>query len=176
MNRNLVTLLLVVLLGVAACGGKPLAPHPTATTVQATEDTPQETLSVPSITTYELSVISAREAQSYTDGVFQTQKAPAGGKLIIVKVHERNTGNAASHLEEGNSNPFQLVDSLGRFYDTDVSWSESADFNPGLAQDDIYVFPVPSGVQPSHLAVNVTDPDSGIPFGGLLEFPGRPSD
>lgn len=166
-------------LGLSACQGESSVPQgarglqPEDTSIPA-EPTPapQTVVTVPSVTTYEIRVASVRRTRTYGDGTFQTETAPAGSEFIVVTVREKNIGDVASNLEQGNSNPFQLVDGHGRVYDSGTSWSKWEPINPGLTQDNAYSFTVPAGTVPAHLLVNVTDPDTGAAFYGALALNG----
>lgn len=146
-------------------------PQPSASQPATPPQTPVPSGTVRNDTTsFLVRLASVKVAATFSADGRQAEKAKAGQQLIIVRIAIKNTGKAPSQIEWGNSNPLTLVDANGATYDTDTSWSDSADINPGLSSTQPYVFPTPAGTKPASVTVELTDAD-GNPSTVSLKLP-----
>lgn len=175
-------------LGLSACQGESSVPRgaqglqPEDTSIPA-EPTPapRPVVTVEGLeSSFRLRVKSVREAQSYSDGVQEeapgvpaVERAPAGGKLIIVTVHVANAGMAASYPESGNGpGIYELLDAQGRRYTQEMAWASNDNIQPGMSTDHVYIFGVPESVSPASLSVTLTNTSTGVPSAALLALKG----
>ena len=123
-------------------------------------------------TTFRLHIESVKTGHTYTDGYHQAQVAGSGNQLVIVVLNEKNVGMNPGNLEDGTSSPMTMNATDGKTFTTSTTWSDSSNVNPGLSQQDTYVFETPKGEKAATLTVTLaTGGDDGTRPSAILEMP-----